>query len=139
MIAFLIVLFLAGLPLFYLELTLAQFSKFGPLEVWKVVPAFRGFILLDYFKRFIVWEKKLNTSLKKGIGICSLFIAGFISIYYNVIICWSLIYVISSFVPTLPWTECSFDWNDEKCCITKSNDTFRCPNDSESAAKQYFE
>ena len=42
-IAFLIILGLAGLPLFYLELTLAQYSKFGPIDVWKVVPAFRGF------------------------------------------------------------------------------------------------
>ena len=41
-IAFLSMLFLIGLPLFYLELTIAQYSKFGPMDVWKVVPAFRG-------------------------------------------------------------------------------------------------
>ena len=129
-----IVLFTAGLPLFYLELSLAQFSKFGPLDVWKVVPAFRG-IKLSFFYILIF----LFYFFLKGIGICSLFIAGFISIYYNVIICWSLIYVISSFVPTLPWTECSFSWNDINCCIPPKNESFICPNSSESAAKQYFE
>lgn len=35
-------LFIIGLPMFYLELTIAQYSKLGPLEVWKVVPLVRG-------------------------------------------------------------------------------------------------
>jgi hypothetical protein len=128
-IAFVIMLFLIGLPLFFLEITIAQYSKFGPLDVWKVVPMFRG------------------------IGACSLLIAAFISIYYNVLICYSLIYAISSFIPKLPWTACDFSWNDEKCCIpskqiynytieadnsTKPYYVSSCPKDSETPAKQYF-
>ncbi|CAF0771883.1 unnamed protein product [Brachionus calyciflorus] len=122
-IAFVCMLFLIGLPLFFLELTISQYSKFGPLEIWKVVP------------------------LVRGIGICTLLIAGFISLYYNVLICYSLIYAISSFLPKLPWTSCDFKWNNDKCClasvdklnvsgvITLKNS---CPLDSESPAKQYF-
>ncbi len=116
-------LFLIGLPLFFLEITLAQYSKFGPLDVWKVVPAVRG------------------------IGICSLLIAGFISLYYNVLIAYSLIYAISSFMPTLPWTSCSYSWNNDKCCVSSTIEIIennittiiqKCANDSETPAKQYF-
>ena len=71
-IAFAIMLFVVGLPLFFLEITIAQYSKFSPINVWKVVPIFRG------------------------LGIVSLLIATFISIYYNVLICYSLIYSIQN-------------------------------------------
>ena len=47
-IAFVIILFLVGLPLFYLEITLAQYSKKGPSDVFKSVPALRG--KLNYSK-----------------------------------------------------------------------------------------
>jgi SNF family Na+-dependent transporter len=40
-IAMAILLFTIGLPLFFLEISIAQFSKFGPLEVWKMVPIFQ--------------------------------------------------------------------------------------------------
>jgi hypothetical protein len=41
-IAFVIMLFSVGLPLFFLDVTISQFSKFGAVDVWKIVPAFRG-------------------------------------------------------------------------------------------------
>ena len=84
----------------------------------------------------------------RGLGICSLLLSGFIAFYYNVLICYSLIYAISSFIPTLPWTSCDFSWNNEKCCITKETSSFNvtlkglvsqaCSPDTESPAKQYF-
>lgn len=110
--AFVLMLFIVGLPMFYLELTIAQYSKLGPLDVWSVVP------------------------LVRGIGVCSLIIAGSISLYYNLLICYSLIYAISSFLPNLPWRSCDFYWNDDKCCVSSGNIT--CPFNSESPAKQYF-
>ncbi|RNA18280.1 Sodium- and chloride-dependent glycine transporter 2 [Brachionus plicatilis] len=122
-IAFLSMLFIIGLPLFFLEISLAQYSKFGPLEIWKAVPMVRG------------------------IGICSLLIACIISLYYNILIAYSLIYAISSFLPTLPWTKCGFYWNNAKCCVASSTiknisgvltSVSDCSFDSESPAKQYF-
>lgn len=120
-IAFAIMLFVVGLPLFFLEITIAQYSKFSPINVWKVVPIFRG------------------------LGIVSLLIATFISIYYNVLICYSLIYLISSFIPTLPWTTCDSEWNDEKCCIPSETGVINtslsighCSKFTETPAKQYF-
>lgn len=132
-VAFLAMLFIIGLPLFYLEITLAQYSKMSPLEIWKVVPAFRG------------------------LGVCSLFLSLFIAFYYNVLICYSFIYAVSSFLPTLPWTACDFSWNTANCCISKDDNSLAtnatlagitnatttimrsiCPKDSESPAYQYF-
>ena len=41
-IAFVVMLLCVGLPLFFIDVTISQFSKFGPLDVWKIVPPFRG-------------------------------------------------------------------------------------------------
>ncbi len=74
-------------------------------------------------------------------------IAGFISLYYNLLIAYSLIYAISSFMPQLPWTSCEYSWNNEKCCISSLTEVIvnntvlslkNCAADSESPAKQYF-
>ena len=35
-------LFLCGIPLFYTELAMGQFSGLGTLGVWKAVPCFKG-------------------------------------------------------------------------------------------------
>lgn len=114
-IAFLIMLFLVGMPIFFLDITISQFSGFGAVNVWKVVPPF------------------------KGIGICSLLVASFVSIYYNIIIAYSMIYLASSFLPELPWTSCNSTWNTEKCCNFDSGSNVTCSFDSEPPAKQYFE
>lgn len=117
--AFSVMLFVIGLPIFYLEITISQYSKFGPLDVWKIVPAFRG------------------------LGFCSLLLSTFIAFYYNTLVCYSVLYAISSFMPTLPWTTCESSWNNEKCCIASVgptvNSSVTCAFDAESPAKQYFE
>ena len=35
-------LFLCGMPLFFLELSIGQFSSLSPLQVWKICPLFKG-------------------------------------------------------------------------------------------------
>ena len=42
LIPYVIILVLAGLPLFFLELALGQFSSLGPISVWKLLPLFKG-------------------------------------------------------------------------------------------------
>ncbi|KAL8582808.1 hypothetical protein ACOMHN_066824 [Nucella lapillus] len=39
---YIIMLIIAGLPLFFLELALGQFASEGPITVWKVSPFFAG-------------------------------------------------------------------------------------------------
>lgn len=76
-------LFLLGIPLFYLELLLGQGIRKGPVLVWqKFLPNFTG------------------------VGIASVFVIVYISLYYNVIISWVIFYFFNSFQDPLPWAKC---------------------------------
>ncbi|MEE6496603.1 hypothetical protein FKM82_002432 [Ascaphus truei] len=90
LIPYTIMLALAGLPLFFLECSLGQFSSSGPVAMWKVLPIF------------------------EGVGITMVLISTLVTIYYNVIIAYSLYYLFASFTSVLPWSDC-FHWSDEKC------------------------
>ena len=76
-------LFLLGIPLFYFELLLGQNTQKGPVGAWfKLVPNLGG------------------------IGIASVIVVTYISIYYNVIIAWVIFYFVNSFHDPLPWAKC---------------------------------
>ncbi|CAO2622744.1 Sodium- and chloride-dependent neutral and basic amino acid transporter B(0+) [Lemmus lemmus] len=91
LIPYAIMLALAGLPLFFLECSLGQFASLGPVSVWRILPLFQG------------------------VGITMVLISIFVTIYYNVIIAYSLYYLFASFQSVLPWANCSF-WADDNCC-----------------------
>ncbi|XP_075690506.1 sodium- and chloride-dependent neutral and basic amino acid transporter B(0+)-like [Rhinoderma darwinii] len=93
LIPYTIMLALAGLPLFFLECSLGQFSSLGPVSVWRVVP------------------------ILQGVGITMVLITTMVSIYYNVIIAYSLYYMFASFQSVLPWSDC-FSWSDDRCSKT---------------------
>lgn len=76
-------LFVLGIPLFYLELSLGQAVKRGPIRAWF----------------------KLSPNLG-GIGISSLIVNTFVVIYYNVIIAWVFFFLFNSFQKYLPWGKC---------------------------------
>lgn len=42
LIPYFIMLAICGIPLFFMELSLGQFSSLGPLAVWKISPLFKG-------------------------------------------------------------------------------------------------
>ena len=82
-IPYIIMLFLLGIPLFYLELLLGQSLRKGPILAWlKIVPNFAG------------------------IGIASVVVIVYICLYYNVIIAWVLFYLVNSFHLPLLWDKC---------------------------------
>jgi solute carrier family 6 dopamine transporter-like protein 3 len=92
LVPYLIMLAVGGIPLFFMELALGQFHRKGAITSWgRVVPAF------------------------KGIGYAVVLIAFYVDFYYNVIIAWSLHYLIMSFSTRLPWTTCDNPWNTDKC------------------------
>lgn len=91
LIPYAIMLALAGLPLFFLECSLGQFASLGPVSVWRVLPLFQG------------------------VGITMVLISIFVTIYYNVIIAYSLYYLFASFQSVLPWANCSSSWADDNC------------------------
>ncbi|KAK7580355.1 hypothetical protein V9T40_000984 [Parthenolecanium corni] len=85
-------LFIGGIPLFYMELALGQFHRKGAITCWgRIVPLF------------------------KGIGYAVVLIAFYVDFYYNVIIAWALRFFFASFTDILPWTTCNNDWNTPFC------------------------
>jgi solute carrier family 6 (neurotransmitter transporter, glycine) member 5/9 len=103
-----------GLPIFFLELTIAQYSKCGPLKVWKVSPLF------------------------KGLGMASVLTTTFVCIYYNVIIAYCVVFFVSSFFPKLPWVSCDNEWNDLTCLVNGANITKNASIVYQSPAYQYY-
>jgi solute carrier family 6 (neurotransmitter transporter, amino acid/orphan) member 15/16/17/18/20 len=76
-------LFIQGLPIFYLELAIGQRLRKGAIGVWNEVSRYLG-----------------------GIGIASAIVSFIVALYYNTIIAWCLIYLLHSFENPLPWSEC---------------------------------
>lgn len=50
-----------------------------------------------------------------GLGYAMLVITFLISVYYNVIIAWTLYYIFVTFRKTMPWGECGNEWNSLYC------------------------
>ncbi|XP_052678713.1 sodium- and chloride-dependent glycine transporter 1-like isoform X1 [Crassostrea angulata] len=93
LLPFIIMMLLVGIPLFYLEAALGQFCSRGPTTCWEFAPLF------------------------KGLGIAMLIMSGLTSIYYNVLITWSVLYFFSSFTSDLPWSNCDNKWNTKDCTL----------------------
>lgn len=84
-------LLFAGLPLFFLELALGQYSGAGPTRLFgRLAP------------------------IMKGLGFGMLVATFFVSIYYNVIIAWAIHYLFSGMAYKLPWSDCG-DFNSTRC------------------------
>ncbi|XP_033738613.1 sodium- and chloride-dependent glycine transporter 2-like [Pecten maximus] len=101
LIPFLIFLVLCGLPLYFLELCLGQFTGKSASHAWEVCPIF------------------------KGVGVGMVIAIGIIGLYYNVIIAWTLFYIGNSFISPLPWSTCSNDWNTDTCGVRVGDNTGR--------------
>ncbi|XP_042333024.1 orphan sodium- and chloride-dependent neurotransmitter transporter NTT5 [Sceloporus undulatus] len=83
LLLYLLLLFVIGIPLFFLELAAGQIIRQGSIGVWK------------YISPRLV-----------GIGFASCVVCSFVALYYNVIIAWSLFYLANSFQFPLPWNDC---------------------------------
>ncbi|XP_059091235.1 sodium- and chloride-dependent glycine transporter 1-like [Tigriopus californicus] len=92
LVAYSLMLLLAGLPLFFMELSIGQYSGLGPTRIFgKLAPAF------------------------KGLGYGMLFVTMLVAIYYNMIIAWTLYYTFAGFTSSLPWEFCGNDHNTLTC------------------------
>jgi SNF family Na+-dependent transporter len=91
MIPYLLALFLIGIPMLLLELTLGQKFQRGDIGV------FRGI-----HPRLI------------GIGLGSIFSALTVVVYQCVILAWIIYYLALSFIPPLEWSNKGYE-NDNKC------------------------
>ena len=94
LIAYLIMLMVSGLPLFFLELALGQYAGKGPLKVFgRMAPAMKvGQLLLPTIANLVT-----NCCLYQGLGYGMLFITFLVAIYYNLIIAWTIYYTFAGF------------------------------------------
>ncbi|XP_067332841.1 sodium-dependent neutral amino acid transporter B(0)AT2 isoform X2 [Channa argus] len=86
MLLYVFLLLIVGVPLFFMELAAGQSIRQGSIGVWKHI------------------SPKLA-----GIGYSSCMVCFYVSLYYNVIIAWSLFYMGNSFQYPLPWEHCPVD------------------------------
>ncbi|XP_020339729.1 sodium- and chloride-dependent neutral and basic amino acid transporter B(0+) [Oncorhynchus kisutch] len=93
LIPYVIMLAVAGIPLFFLESSFGQFCSQGPVNVWRALPIFQG------------------------VGVAMVLVSTLVGIYYNVIISYSLYYMFASFQSPLPWSDC-FYWSNSNCSLT---------------------
>uniref|UniRef100_A0A1Q3FJ55 Transporter n=1 Tax=Culex tarsalis TaxID=7177 RepID=A0A1Q3FJ55_CULTA len=93
LIPYLIVLFVVGRPLYYLEMVMGQFSSRGCVKVFDVSPLMRGV----------------------GVGqtITMFTIVG----YYAAVLAIAVRYFVASFEDPLPWTKCQQSWEG---CISSN-------------------
>ncbi|PBC28722.1 Sodium-dependent nutrient amino acid transporter [Apis cerana cerana] len=95
LIPYIIVLFLVGKPIYYMEIILGQFSSSSSINVWNISPGFSG----------IGWSQfYCNTALMT---------------YYSSLMALTLFFLIASFSAELPWAKCREEWLDY--CIDSSH------------------
>ncbi|XP_021369953.1 sodium- and chloride-dependent creatine transporter 1-like isoform X2 [Mizuhopecten yessoensis] len=103
LIPYLACVVVAGVPLFFMEVAVGQFMGVSGFKAWNICPLFQG------------------------LGGVTTTVVFYLNCYYNVIICWALYYVFSSFTSELPWKTCGHEWNTEHCydftAVNKTNST----------------
>uniref|UniRef100_A0A8D2N0T2 Transporter n=1 Tax=Zonotrichia albicollis TaxID=44394 RepID=A0A8D2N0T2_ZONAL len=81
-----------GIPVFFLETALGQFTSEGGITCWrKVCPLF------------------------EGIGYATQVIEAHLNVYYIIILAWAIFYLFNCFTTELPWASCGHEWNTENC------------------------
>ncbi|GLG96886.1 Sodium-dependent nutrient amino acid transporter 1, partial [Gryllus bimaculatus] len=96
LIPYIIVLLVIGKPLYYLEMALGQFTSFGCVKVWNMMPAL------------------------KGMGYGQVYATGLVLTYYCSLMALTVFYLYSSFAATLPWAACDDAWTDGVACLNSS-------------------
>jgi hypothetical protein len=95
LIPYLVMLFVIGLPMFFMEFALGQYAGRGPIHVFgRLAP------------------------ILKGIGYGMVLVTAILEMYYNMILAWALYYLFAAF-PQLPWTKCDTEMGSSANC----NDT----------------
>ncbi|XP_030646915.1 sodium- and chloride-dependent GABA transporter ine [Chanos chanos] len=113
LIPYLIMLFLCGVPLLFMEFAIGQYTRLGPVHALSQI-----------------------CPLLKGVGLATVVISFVLCTYYNVLMTWALYYLFNSFGDSLPWQSCNNTWNAIGNCSTgfPGNATHL-----QSASQQYFD
>ncbi|XP_052802851.1 sodium- and chloride-dependent glycine transporter 2-like [Mya arenaria] len=96
LIPFLIMAFVCGVPLYFMEFSISKFSGRGPYQVWDFCPLFRGVGMAVSMAYFI-------------------YIVG-----SSIFRCWFFEFAYYTFNNPIPFTTCNNHWNTKTCM----NETF---------------
>ncbi|KAM7447968.1 hypothetical protein ABFA07_003876 [Porites harrisoni] len=111
LIPYLLFLAFGGVPIFFLEQCVGQFTQSEPVHAWnKLCP------------------------LLRGLGFASIAVSFLVSVYYNVIMAWSLFYFYQAFKKDIPWVGCHHPWNTPDCYVYNASN----PNASGSSPSREF-
>ncbi|XP_062980282.1 sodium- and chloride-dependent transporter XTRP3 isoform X2 [Elgaria multicarinata webbii] len=88
LIPYLIMLIVEGMPLLFLELAVGQRMRQGSIGAWRAISPYLC-----------------------GVGVASVIVSFFLSMYYNVINAWAFWYLFHSFQDPLPWANCPLNIN----------------------------
>lgn len=95
LVPYLLMLFLCGIPLFFLETSLGQFGSVGCTKLFNICPLF------------------------KGAGYAMIVVNLIVCTYFNTICAYPLIFLVHCFTYKLPWLDCSNPWNTNNCSEVK--------------------
>uniref|UniRef100_A0A673TZ44 Transporter n=1 Tax=Suricata suricatta TaxID=37032 RepID=A0A673TZ44_SURSU len=105
LVPYVIMLIVEGMPLLYLELAVGQRMRQGSIGAWRTISPYLG-----------------------GVGLASVVVSFFLSMYYNIINAWAFWYLFHSFQDPLPWSVCPLNGNrtgyDEECEKASSTQYF---------------
>lgn len=149
LIPYIIVLFVIGKPMYYLESYLGQFMSQSSIKIWEVNPAFRGELNMFKVKQMLwilIHKVKLISLIFAGVGAGQLVSSICVITYYSSLVALTVYYFFASFSSHLPWSQCQPEWGPN-CVDSKSfdNSTFlrasssSAPNaDVASSSEMYF-
>jgi len=104
LIPYFLMLFLNGVPLFFLELAIGQWFSSGVIGVWKSI-----------------------CPLMKGVGYATCLMSYLCCIYYIIILSWTFYFLFESFRSEVPWKTCDHPWNSMFCLAERTeDDVFNC-------------
>lgn len=118
-----------GIPVFFLETALGQFTSEGGITCWrKICPLFEGKdwvnqeiklclsdVRLWRVAELFMWGGQRFTSFPflvlSGIGYATQVIEAHLNVYYIIILAWAIFYLCNCFTTELPWATCGHEWN----------------------------
>ncbi|CAK9826613.1 Sodium- and chloride-dependent GABA transporter ine [Anthophora retusa] len=118
LIPYFLILIVCGVPLLYMELSIGQFTRRGPIgALGQICPLF------------------------KGAGLSSVVISFLMSTYHNVIIAYAIYYFFAAFRAKQPWSDCDNSWNTFACWLPTyiAIDNRTRPNASRTPSEEFFD
>lgn len=112
LIPYLLMLFLVGKPMYFMELAFGQFAGQGPITIWEAAP------------------------ICKGVGFSMVLVSLVVCVYYNVIMAYAIFYMASTFQKEVPWQRCDPAWED---CFVRSQNATNVSSEARSSSQIYWE